>query len=54
MLTTMANTVEGPTAVFVTTTDPEVDPETARFMHERLKETKHTLIVSQGRYDNSI
>ena len=27
-LTTMANRVEGPTSVFITTTDPETDPET--------------------------
>ena len=32
-LTTMQNRVEGPTAVFITTTDPDVDPETrSRFL----------------------
>ena len=32
-ITTMENRVEGPTAVFITTTDPEVDPETrSRFI----------------------
>ena len=40
-LTTMANTVEGPVAVFCTTTDPEVDPETkSRFLVTGIDESR--------------
>lgn len=40
-LTTMANTVEGPTAVFVTSTNPDVDPETrSRFLVTGIDESR--------------
>ena len=40
-LTTVQNRVEGPTSVFVTTTDPEVDPETAsRFLITGVDESR--------------
>ena len=40
-LTTMSNTVEGPVAVFCTTTDPEVDPETkSRFLVTGIDESR--------------
>ena len=40
-LTTMANRVEGPTAVFLTTTDPETDPETkSRFFVTSIDESR--------------
>jgi len=40
-LTTMSNTVEGPTSVFCTTTDPEVDPETrSRFLVSGIDESR--------------
>ena len=40
-LTTMSNTVDGPTSVFCTTTDPEVDPETkSRFLVTGIDESK--------------
>ena len=40
-LTTMANTVEGPVAVFCTTTDPDVDPETkSRFLVTGIDESR--------------
>lgn len=40
-LTTMSNTVEGPAAVFCTTTDPEVDPETkSRFLVTGIDESR--------------
>jgi len=40
-LTTMANTVEGPTAVFVTNTNPEVDAETrSRFLVTGIDESR--------------
>lgn len=40
-LTTVSNTVEGPTAVFCTTTDPEVDPETrSRFLVTGIDESR--------------
>lgn len=39
-LTTMANRVEGPTAVFVTTTNPDIDPETkSRFLTTSIDES---------------
>ncbi len=40
-LTTMQNRVEGPTAVFITTTDPDVDPETrSRFFITSVDESR--------------
>jgi len=40
-LTTMANRVEGPTSVFITTTDPETDPETrSRFFVTSIDESR--------------
>ncbi len=40
-LTTMENKVEGPTSVFVTTTNPEVDPETkSRFLVTGIDESR--------------
>lgn len=40
-LTTMENRVEGPTTVFITTTDPEVDPETrSRFFVTGVDESR--------------
>ena len=40
-LTTMSNTVEGPLAVFCTTTNPEVDPETkSRFLVTGIDESR--------------
>ena len=40
-LTTMANTVDGPTSVFCTTTDPEVDAETkSRFLVTGIDESR--------------
>ena len=40
-LTTMENRVEGPTAVFITTTDPDVDPETiSRFFVTSVDESR--------------
>ena len=40
-LTTMSNTVDGPTSVFCTTTDPEVDPETkSRFLVTGIDESR--------------
>ena len=40
-LTTMVNRVEGPTAVFITTTDPETDPETrSRFFVTSVDESR--------------
>ena len=54
-LTTMANTVEGPVAVFCTTTDPEVDPETkSRFLvtgiDESREQTKRILNFQRERH----
>jgi len=40
-LTTMVNRVEGPTSVFITTTDPETDPETrTRFFVSSIDESR--------------
>jgi len=40
-ITTMTNRVEGPTAVFITTTDPETDPETkSRFFVTSIDESR--------------
>jgi hypothetical protein len=54
-LTTMANRVEGPTAVFLTTTNPELDPETkSRFfvtsVDESQAQTQAILVFQRRRH----
>jgi len=54
-LTTMTNTVEGPLAVFCTTTDPNVDPETrSRFLvtgiDESREQTRRILAFQKNRH----
>lgn len=54
-LTTMANRVEGPTAVFLTTTNPEIDPETkSRFfvtsVDESREQTQAILMFQRRRH----
>jgi len=53
-LTTMENRVEGPTSVFITTTDPEIDPETkSRFfvtsIDEGRDQTRRILVFQRKR-----
>jgi len=54
-ITTMTNRVEGPTAVFITTTDPDTDPETrSRFfvtgIDESREQTRAILSFQRRRY----
>jgi len=54
-LTTMANRVEGPTSVFLTTTNPEIDPETkSRFfvtsVDESREQTQAILVYQRRRH----
>jgi len=54
-LTTMENRVEGPTSVFITTTDPEIDPETkSRFfvtsVDEGREQTRRILAFQRQRH----
>ena len=52
-ITTMENRVEGPTAVFITTTDPDVDPETrSRFIVltvDESREQTRAILAAQRR-----